>query len=82
MKEAILYIYDITPKNKSDLNKIKRNFYYHLSKFNAFVKKATKSAIVVRKEHEKIIDNLFEKFYGNIEVWKCKVKSLELMKSK
>ncbi|MGC8924026.1 MAG: hypothetical protein ACP5KJ_02455 [Candidatus Micrarchaeia archaeon] len=76
---SLLYIYDITPKEKKETNKIKRRFYYQMSKYTPFIRKATKSAFLAKKEYEKILDGFFQKFYGDIEVWKCNIISVELM---
>lgn len=75
----LMYVYDLTPTPK-DANKIKRNFYYHLSKLDPFIKKATKSVFLSNKSYEKHIDNLFFKFKNNVKVYKCEINSFTILK--
>lgn len=70
----MLYIYDI--KAKDDYNRIKRMFYYQLRKMQ-FVKRRTKSVLLVDDDYERDMDEFFSKWEGNIEVYKGKLISLE-----
>ncbi|MEM0437744.1 MAG: hypothetical protein QXU54_00410 [Candidatus Micrarchaeia archaeon] len=76
-----MYVYDIIPKNKSEIYKIKRKFYYNLSKMEPFIRRTTKSVIVTTKEHERILDSFFLQFKGDVSVYKCKIRSIEILKS-
>lgn len=76
-----MYVYDIIPKNPQEIHKIKRKFYYNLSKMEPFIRKATKSVVITTKEHESILDSFFIQFKGDISVYKCKIKSIEILKS-
>jgi hypothetical protein len=73
-----MYVYDIMPKKKEELGKIKRRFYYKLAKTTPFTRRTTKSVILTTKEHEKTLDSLFLSFKDNIVVYKCKITSLEI----
>lgn len=74
----IVYFYDLKPKRKEDVNRIKRIFYYNFNKIKLddFSFK-TKSVLVVAQKYEKIIDIFFLSFKENIEVYKIKTKNIE-----
>ncbi len=78
-KYNILYIYDIIPRNTEHLGRIKRKFYYRLQKLFPAVRRATKSALLTTKEHEKYIDEFFLAFDGDVIVYKCKLDSIEIL---
>ncbi len=81
-KYNVLYIYDIIPKNPENLNRIKRKFYYRLQKLFPAVRRATKSALLTTREHEKYIDEFFLAFEGDVIVYKCKLESIEILGQK
>ncbi len=81
-KYNIMYVYDVSPQNPKETAKIKRKFYYYLSKMQPFMRKATESAIIISKEHEKIVDNFFTRFSKDIIVYKFEISKLEIIKGR
>lgn len=79
-KYNIMYVYDVSPKNPKETVKIKRKFYYYLSKMQPFIRKATKSVIIISKEHEKVVDNFFTRFSEDLIVYKCEINKMEILK--
>lgn len=74
----IVYFYDLKPKTKGEYMRLKRNFYYHFNqiKLKDFNFK-TKSVFAVAEHYEKLIDNFFQGFMGQIEVYKIKTDDVE-----
>lgn len=74
----LLYIYDLKSKSKREYNRIKRVFYYRLKRFDkSKVAFKTKSVLIVQEKFEKLFDNFFKEFKGNIEVYKIHAESIE-----
>lgn len=74
----ILYLYDLKAKNKREFNRVKRVFYYHLTKLSlpktAFI---TKSTIVVNETSARLLDVFFKKFKNSLIVYKIYCESIE-----
>ncbi|MEM3364264.1 MAG: hypothetical protein QXS93_02010 [Candidatus Micrarchaeia archaeon] len=79
-KLNLLYVYDIKPQNPSKKGSIKRNFYYHMEKLRPFIRRATESVILTSKEHESTIDGFFMRFLNDVEVYKCDITKLTILK--
>ena len=76
----IVYIYDIKSKNKKEFNRIKRRFYYNLSKLGiSNTSWKTKSAISVFEKDESKMDFFFRSFSNNIIVYKVYAHFIELL---
>ena len=74
----LLYIYDLKSKSKLEFNRLKRVFYYRLNRFDkAKLAFKTKSVLIVQERFEKLFDNFFKEFKGNIEVYKVRAESIE-----
>ncbi len=76
----IIYIYDLVAKDRKRFNRVKRLFYYHLSKLP--LRKEvwkTKSAIAVQPSMEKNLDRFFKRFGKSVVVYKALAESVELL---
>ncbi|HSB46801.1 MAG TPA: hypothetical protein VLD37_02220 [Candidatus Bilamarchaeum sp.] len=73
----VLYIYDLSAKDRKRFNRVKRLFYYHLNRLP--LKKElwkTKSAIAVTPKMEKMMDAFFRRFPKNVIVYKALCESI------
>lgn len=74
----VIYFYDITPRNRKDLGKIKRRFYYHLKAMlhqKNFWK--TESVLIADPTYETILDQFFRSFKDDLTVFKVRTKLIE-----
>lgn len=74
----IVYVYDLSAKNKKEFNRVKRLFYYHMNRLP--LKKElwkTKSALSVSLRMEKMMDAFFRRFRKSILVYKMHVEKIE-----
>ncbi len=74
----VIYIYDLVARDRKRFNRVKRLFYYHLSKIP--LKKEvwkTKSAIAVQPGMEKTLDGFFRRFGKSVVVYKALAESVE-----
>ena len=74
----IVYLYDLKAKNKKSYNRLKRSFYYHFNKIKlSDFSYKTKSVLFMADKYEKMLDNFFQGFKGNIEVYKIRTEDVE-----
>jgi hypothetical protein len=74
----IVYIYDVKAKDKRTFNRVKRMFYYNLNKLMLKnLSWRTKSVLVIDPEYERLLDDFFQDFKSNIEVYKIRAKLIE-----
>ena len=73
----LVYIYDLKSSVR-DYNKLKRNFYYHLTKngYNQYFWK-TKSVLVAPDETELVLDGFFKQFNKFVVVYKIRTNTIE-----
>ncbi len=74
----VIYIYDLVARDRKKFNRVKRLFYYHLSKIP--LRKEvwkTKSAIAVQPQMEKTLDSFFRRFGKSVVVYKALAGSVE-----
>jgi hypothetical protein len=74
----IVYVYDLTAKNKKSFNRTKRLFYYHINRLP--LKKElwkTKSALAVKPNMEKMMDSFFKRFGKSVIVYKITAEKIE-----
>lgn len=74
----ILYIYDISAKEKKEFNRVKRRFYYWLNQI--ITEKEcwkTKSVILASRKHTRALDALFHEFSGSVIAYKANIRTIE-----
>ena len=75
---AVLYLYDISAKDKREFNRTKRRFYYWLNQIVPDKELwKTKSALHVPRKYIRPLEALFRDFSGSIKVYKASVRTLE-----
>jgi len=79
-KYDLIYVYDLKPRKHTEMGKIKRSFYYHLNKRMPFLRRATESVILTTKAHEKHLDEFFQRFIDDVEVYKCEIRKLTIIR--
>ena len=77
----IVYMYDLTAKNKKLFNRNKRKFYYHLNKISIPTDSwKTKSTLVINQTNlEKTLDIFFKKFSSFCTCYKFETSSISLI---